>query len=134
MLSQTRQNRPTELNRFRELTNPKLVIMDTEEGFRLFLTTANFSARVQTTIIDFSCNTLIELAHLPQVELNTSITNMHKALANLARVADRVRLNATRIMLLHVISLHFLDCIKCNALLTAEETVEDVEEMRTHYN
>ena len=63
---------------------------------------------------------------------------MHKALANLARVVDRVRLNAMRITLLHAISLHFLDRIKCEALLTAGNlvalTADNVEEMRTHYN
>ena len=102
------------------------------------MTTANFGSRVQIAIIDFSCSMLVELAHLQRLEMNTNITNMHKTLANLPTVAHRVRLNATKITLLHAISLHFLHRIKCNALPTTEElvalTAYDVEEMRTHCN
>jgi len=112
--------------------------MDTEAGFRSVLTTANFGAKPKTAIIDFCCDTLTELAHLPRTELNTSIGNLHKALANVPIVNLRVRLNATKITLLHAISLHFLDRIKCDAVLlmpalTALVT-DDIKEMRTHYN
>ena len=89
--------------------------MNTEAGFRSVLTTANFGSRPKTAIVDFCCDTLSELSHLPRTELNTSITNLHKALANLSTVAHRVRLNATKNTLLHTIGIHFLDQIKCNA-------------------
>ena len=112
--------------------------MDEEEGFRAVLTTANFGARPRNAIIDFCCETLRELAHLPRSELNTSLANMHKAMANLPNAAHRVRLNATKITLLHAIGLHFLDRIKCNSILDLPEVsallADDIQEMRAHYN
>ena len=83
--------------------------MDTEAGFRLVLITANFGARPKTSIIDFCCKMLEELAQLPCTELNTSIGNMHKALSNLPTVEHCVQMNATKITLLHAIGLHFLN-------------------------
>ena len=81
--------------------------MDTEVSFRSVMTTANFSRGARTAIIAYCCETLRELAHLPRAELNTSLTNLHKGQAQVANVAQRVRLNATKITLLHAISLHF---------------------------
>ena len=112
--------------------------MDTEASFRSVLTTANFNRGARTAIITYCCETLTELAHLPRAELNTSITNMHKGQALVANVAQRVQLNATKITLLHAISLHFLDRIKCNSPSTATDITaligDDIDEMRTHYN
>ena len=85
--------------------------MYTEAGFCSVLTTANFGARPKTAIIDFCCETLEELAHLPRTELNTSIGNMHKALSNLPTVGHRVKMNATKITLLHAINQnHVVTC------------------------
>ena len=91
-------------------------MMDDNASFRILLTTANFGARARAAITDFCCETLTELAHLPEKELNTSISNLHKALANLSIANQRVRLNATKITLLYAISSHFLDRIRCSAL------------------
>ena len=91
--------------------------MDTEVGFRSVLTTANFDSRLKRAIIDFCYDTLTEFAHLPRTELNTSITNFLKALVNLSTVALRVRLNATKITLLHAIGIDFFNRIKCNTTL-----------------
>ena len=84
-------------------------IMDDIASFRVLLTQANFGARARAAITDFCCETLTELAHLPEKELNTSISNLHKALANHGAANQRVRLNATKITLLYAISSHFLD-------------------------
>ena len=93
--------------------------MDTEAGFCSVLTTANFGARPKTAIVDFCCDMITELAHLPTTELNTSITNLHKSLDNLSTVAHRVRLY--KITLLHAIGIHFLDRIKCIAQLNMSD-------------
>ena len=81
---------------------------------------------------------LTELAHLPRIELNTSITNLYKALANLLTVAYRVRLNATKINLLHAIGIYFLDRIKCNAQLNMSDLTvlvnDNIQKIRTYYN
>jgi len=105
--------------------------MDTEERFRSVLVTANFTGRARIAIIDFCCKTLSKLAHLPRTELDTRISNLHKAQANTATSTDRVRLDATQITLLHAICLNFLDQIKCSAPLDATEitalVAEDIE-------
>ena len=81
---------------------------------------------------------LTKLAHLPRLELNTGISNMHKALTNLPTIANRVCLNTTKIMLLHAISLYFLDRIKYHAPLDTANliapAIKYITEMRTHYN
>ena len=91
--------------------------MDEEASFRILFATSNFEARAQAAIIDFCCYMLIKLAHLPEEELNTRILNLQKALTNLNTVNHRVRLNVTKVTLLHEISGHFLDQIQCSAPL-----------------
>ena len=95
--------------------------MNTDTGFCSVLTATNFGARPKTAIVAFCCDTLTELAHLSRTELNTRITNLHKVLANLSTISHRVRLNTTKITLLHAICIHFLDRIKCNAQLNMSD-------------
>ena len=106
---------------------------------RYFMTTtANFGARPTAAIVDFCCDTLIKLTHLPRTELNKSLANMHKAMANLPIVAHCVRLNATKIILLHSIIIHFPDRVKCNSILSMPGIPTlvngDIQELCEHYN
>ena len=80
--------------------------MDTAVSFRSVFKTANLNARAQTAIVEYCCVTLTKLVHLSRAELNTSITNLHKGQSQVANIIHRVRLNATKITLLHVINLH----------------------------
>ena len=67
-----------------------------------------------------------------------SLANMHKAMENPPNVLHRVRLNATKITLLHAIDIYLLDRIKCNSILDIPAVSallnNDVQEMRAHYN
>ena len=71
--------------------------MNTEADFRWVLTTPNFGARPKTAIVVFYGDKLTGLAHLPKTELNASITNMYKSLANMSTAAFRVRLDVTKL-------------------------------------
>ena len=70
-------------------------------------------------------------------DLDTSIGNLHKALANHATPNRIVRLNAVKCIILYSICRHFGDRIKCDAPLEADEivalTYDDIQTMRKHY-
>ena len=110
--------------------------MDIEADFRGLLTTAGFGQRPRNAIVEFCAENLRELASLPSKELDTAISNLHKALATLPP-PQRVRLNASRIMLLHAIRQHFLDRLHCQAELEAADIQalqpDDIADMRTEY-
>ena len=97
--------------------------MDTVASFKQMLTTANFGAKTRDAITEFCCSSLRELADIPTKDLDASISNLHKSLANIDVVRDRVRLNATKCITLHAIRLHCLDCINCKAEYTADKFV-----------
>ena len=111
--------------------------MDTQNGLKEVLTKANFSVKAKNAILEFICESITELANLPAKDLDTGVNNLHKALANVDPVRDRVRLNATKCILLHSIRLHFLDRINCSAPLLqadlASLTDDDVKGMREYY-
>ena len=60
----------------------------------------NFRSNPIIAIIEFCAENLADLARLPKKTLDTGIENLHKSLANLP-AARRVRLNATKCILLH---------------------------------
>ena len=84
--------------------------MDTEVGFRALLQIAGFGQRPIQAIIDFCCDCINDMANLPTKDLDNAITTLHKSLSNLAP-ASRVRLSASRVMILHSLRQHFLDRI-----------------------
>ena len=94
--------------------------MNTEESFIRVLTTSNFGVTSRNAIVEFCCDTLLELARLPSKELDKSIGNLHKSLSNTV-LLRRVRLNATKCIILHAIRTHFKDRINCDAQLTADD-------------
>ena len=113
------------------------IIMDTQAGLVAVLTKANFSVKAKNAILEFICESITELANLPAKDLDTGVNNLHKALANVNTPRDRVRLNATKCILLHSIRLHFLDRINCAApLIQGELTAlvnDDISAMREYF-
>ena len=112
-------------------------IMNTENGLKKVLAVATFSVKARDAIVEFICETLTEMANLPVKDLDNGVNNLHKALANVPIANDRVRLNATKCIVLHAIRLHFLDRIQCSAPLRAGDinslSYADIEEMRDCY-
>ena len=85
--------------------------MNTENGLKKVLDVAAFTAKAKNAIAEFICETITEMANLPIKDLDNGVHNLHKALANVPIPNDRVRLNATKCIILHAIRLHFLDRI-----------------------
>ena len=111
--------------------------MDSEASFRDILTTATFSAKAQNAIIEFCCSLLTELANLPRLDMDAGIANLHKSLSNAALVRDRVRLNATKCLILHSIRVHFLDRIRCQTPLSNTDITalvhDNISKLRPDY-
>ena len=95
--------------------------MDDRLSFVDILDVAQFNASARTAVVEFCCENLRELARLPSKDLDAAISNLHKSLANVTPVRDRVRLNATKCITLHALRMHCLDRINCDALLTAND-------------
>ena len=92
--------------------------MDSQAAFTALLITANIGALPRAAVLEFCCEFINELSTLPSKELDTVISNLHKSMANLVQ-ARRVRLNASKCIMLHAIRLHFLDRNCCVAPLDA---------------
>ena len=111
--------------------------IDTEEDFKIMLTKSNSSSQARNAIIEFCCDNLVELANLPHDDLDTSIMNLHKSLWNAIVAVRRVRLNATKCIILHSIRIHFKDRIDCNIPLVADDiavfSLADINKIRTDY-
>ena len=111
--------------------------MDTQNGLQKVLDTASFTVKASAAILEFICESITELANLPEKDLDNGVNNLHKALANTSVARDRVRLNATKCILLHSIRLHFLDRINCAAPLLQADivalTIDDITGMREYY-
>ena len=111
--------------------------MNTQTGLKEVLSTANFSLKARNAIIEFICESITELANLPAKDLDNGVNNLHKALSNIDLIRDRVRLNATKCILLHSIRQHFLDRINCAAPLLQADlatlTNDDINGMREYY-
>lgn len=110
--------------------------MDSQAAFTALLITANFGALPRAAVLEFCCESINELSTLPSKELDTAISNLHKSMANLVQ-ARRVRLNASKCIMLHAIRLHFLDRNRCVAPLDAPELTRlnfaALQQMRTEY-
>ena len=89
--------------------------MDDRLSFVDVLEIAGFRANARTAIVEFCCENLRELALLPSKDLDSAISNLHKALANVTPAWDRVRLNATKCITLNALRMQCLDRINCNA-------------------
>ncbi len=111
--------------------------MNTQNGLKKVLAVATFSVKARDTIVEFICETITEMANLPVKDLDNGVNNLHKALANVPIANDRVRLNATKCIVLHAIRLHFLDRIQCSAPLGTVDinqlSYADILEMRDCY-
>lgn len=70
--------------------------MDDRLSFLDVLDTAGFPPTTRTAILEFCCENLRDLARLPSKDLDSAISNLHKSLANVMPVRNRVHLNATR--------------------------------------
>ena len=92
--------------------------MDSQPELEHILQTMSFGLQSRTAITALCAENLSNLARLPKKTLDTSIENLHKALANLP-VHRRVRLNTTKCTLLHTLRMHFSDRLTCNAPLDA---------------
>ena len=110
--------------------------MDTEASLRTILTTANFGVRTRDAIVEFCCDNLNDLAAMPVKALDIGIANLHKAMASL-QPNRRVRLNVSKCILLHAISLHFYDRSLCSTPLAAADiaalVADDIIAMKTDY-
>ena len=111
--------------------------MDDRLSFLDVLDIAGFNPNSRTAVVEFCCETLRELARLPSKDLDAAISNLHKALANVTPVRDRVRLNATRCITLHAIRMQCLDRINCDAPFAANDipnvTNDDITTFRNAY-
>ena len=109
--------------------------MDSELEFRTVLGVANFGNDTINAIAESCAENPEDLARLPKKTLDTSILNLHKSLADLAR--HKVQLNATKCTLLHSIFLHFSDRINCAAYLEVPElrviTISKILAMKDDY-
>ena len=76
--------------------------MDTQNGFKKILTAVGFAIKAKDTIIEFSCESLTDLANIPRKNLDSH---------------NRVRLNITKCIILNAIRLQFLDRINVILLL-----------------
>ena len=110
--------------------------MDTEASLRTLLSTANFGVRTIDGIIDFCCDNLSDLAIMFIKDLGIGIANLHKIMSGLPAIRH-VRLNVSKYILLHAISLHFYDRSLCAAPLQAAKIaallVDDISAMKTDY-
>ena len=111
--------------------------MNSTQGLKKVLQVAIFSVKARDAIVEFICETVTEMAELPVKELDNGVNNLHKALANVPTPANRVRLNATKCIILHAVRLHFLDRIQCSAPLQMADlnalVYADIEQMRDNY-
>ena len=111
--------------------------MDSLTSFKSLLATANFATRTCDAIAEFCCGSARELALLPSKDLDAAIANLHKSLSNAPTANNRVRINATKCILLHSIRVHCLDRINCNAEFTAASIrslqLADINLMRQDY-
>ena len=85
--------------------------MDTEAFFQVILTTATLSAKNQDTIINICCGLLIKLSNIPRSDVDTGIAKLHKSMSSVTPICNRVRLNATKCLILHSNLVHLLDQI-----------------------
>ena len=110
--------------------------MDSEASLRTLLSTANFGATSIDAIIEFCCDNLTDLAAMSIKDLDIGISNLHKSMSTLP-ANRRVRLNVSKCILLHAISLHFYDRSLCSAPLEdadiAALVADDILAMKTDY-
>ena len=110
--------------------------MDSEASLRTLLSTANFGVTSIDAIVEFCCDTLTDLAAMSTKDLDIGIANMHKSMSPLP-ANRRVRLNVSKIRLLHAISLHFYDRSLCSAPLEDADITaliaDDITAMKTDY-
>ena len=110
--------------------------MNSQIEFETLLQIMNFGQTARTAVTEFCAENLADLARLPKKTLDTSLENLHKALANAIGV-HRVRLNATKCTLLHSLRMHFNDRLTCNAPLEAADiqalTMAEILIMKDEY-
>ena len=111
--------------------------MGNQLSFVDVLEIAGVAANARTAVVEFCCENLRELALFPSKDLDTAISNLHKALANVTPVRDRVRLNATKCITLHALSMQCLDRIDYKSPYTADDilsfTPDDIVNIRNEY-
>ena len=110
--------------------------MDSEASLRTLLSTANFGVTSIDAIVEFCCDNLTDLAAMSIKDLDIGISNLHKSMSPLP-ANRRVRLNVSKCILLHAISLHFYDRSLCSAPLEdadiAALVADDITAMKTDY-
>lgn len=95
--------------------------MDTQNRLKTVLTTTNFGIKSKKIIIEFLCESIIELANFPGKVFYNGIHSLHKTLSNVQPIANLIHLILTKCIILHSIRLHFLDRINCSASLESAE-------------